>query len=146
MSKADHARITSKKRLQRRKVARPQASRPNPADMDLSALTPEDYLSDWSYDIKTIAGLVDALGGPLAFAEKMDVLPSVVRSWDVSGNIPPGWHLRLLGMAADVGKTISPAVFGFTVAFGHDVVRGLAKLMISKRLTRLAEFRGAAHV
>ena len=64
------------------------------------------------YDIKTAAGLVDALGGEEAVAEEFGVTAQSVRGWEISGHIPNGWHLRLFAMVNALGKTISPTVFG----------------------------------
>jgi len=65
------------------------------------------------HDIRTVTGLVDALGGEDAVAKELGVTPQSVRAWGISGHIPTGWHLRLFAWVCVINKTISPSVFGF---------------------------------
>ena len=68
------------------------------------------------WDVNSIYGLIEALGGAEVLGK---VIPTRdhgnptehVLDWARSGWIPPGLHLRLLGMAAAIGKTIYPPVF-----------------------------------
>ena len=144
---ADHALTTSKTPAQRRTKPKSQvhAAAKLPAQLNINDFEPGIYLEDHVYDIKTVAGLVEALGGEEAIASSMGIASQGVHHWVISGNIQPGWHLRLLGLLADQGRTVSPLVFGFAHDCAFEAARGLAKLMIPKRLSQLAEFRGGAH-
>jgi len=88
---------------------------------------PTRHTSTTHYDIKTVTGLVDALGGEDAVAKEFGVTPQSVRAWGISGHIPPGWHLHLLVKVFALGKTISPAVFCFDT--DDEVAQGLTDLM-----------------
>lgn len=41
------------------------------------------------YDINTASGLIDFLGGEEAVAVKFDTTAQSVRTWEISGHIPP---------------------------------------------------------
>ncbi len=88
---------------------------------------PTRHTSATHYDIKTVTGLIDALGGQDAVAKEFGVTPQSVRAWEINGCIPPGWHLHLLVKMFALGKTISPSVFCFDT--DHEVAQGLTDLM-----------------
>jgi 2-keto-3-deoxy-6-phosphogluconate aldolase len=98
------------------------------------------------FDIETPFGLIEALGGAEALSK---VLPSGgthidpverVLNWargGCHGFISPGLHLRLLGMAAQVGKTVHPGVFGMSEAtIGYDGLIDLARAVDFARHTK----------
>ena len=64
-----------------------------------------------SYDINTVAGLIDAMGGSQAVAGELDLDHGETRRWEVSGCIPAGWHLRLFAKALVLKHSVAPAVF-----------------------------------
>jgi hypothetical protein len=66
-----------------------------------------------SYDITTVAGLVDVLGGERSVAAELDVDAGEPRRWTLTGHIPPGWHLRLFAKILLLKRSVAPAVFGF---------------------------------
>jgi hypothetical protein len=110
MSKAKHALITSERS--------PQSPR-------------GDFLDPQLFDIRTARELIEALGGVAAVAEEYWTLPSRVKDWAVSGDIPPGWHLQMLGESAFHEKTVAPEAFGFTDE--DRPAQGLAKLAAAYR-------------
>jgi hypothetical protein len=89
-----------------------------------------DIESPWlyfcRYDINTVLGLVEALGGAEAVAKDLGVSPTKVADWCITGDIPNGWHLRLLGRACALRKSVSPVTFGLPdndpASFGLAVV------------------------
>ena len=102
-------------------------SKANNALITSERAAPTRYTSTTHYDIKTVTGLVDALGGEDAVAKEFGVTPEAVRGWEISGHIPNGWHLDLLVKVFALGKTISPSVFGFDT--DDEVAQGLTDLM-----------------
>lgn len=79
-----------------------------------------------AYDIKTVAGLVEAVGGEAAIANELGVNVDDVHEWIINGQIPPGWHLRLFGHASALGKSVGPKVFGLHT---DSAAIGLSMLM-----------------
>ena len=59
------------------------------------------------------------LGGSKAVAIEFDLDQGETRRWEVSGHIPPGWHLRLFAKTLLLERTVAPVVFGFP-ADGED--------------------------
>ena len=66
-----------------------------------------------NYDINTVAGLIDVLGGERAVAVDLDVGAGEPHRWAISGHIPPGWHLRLFAKILLLKRSVAPVVFGF---------------------------------
>lgn len=64
-----------------------------------------------TYDVSTIRDLIHHLGGVSAVARWAGMEPSGVSNWEARGQIPPGWHLRLLIRAKREGFTINPELF-----------------------------------
>jgi len=128
MSKAKHALITSGAPL--------QSPRPDFPELSL--------LSRQLYDITTAYGLIQALGGFTAVAERVWTTEARVEQWAVTGSIPTGWHLRAFGEAYFLGKTVAPDVFqmGDWCPGAH----GLARLMWDAKHGREAREEGGAHV
>lgn len=63
--------------------------------------------------ITTIHNLIAELGGPTELAAWAGINPHAVCQWETRGVIPPGWHLRLMIRAKELGFKIDPAsVFG----------------------------------
>lgn len=62
--------------------------------------------------ITSIEALVDELGGNTVLGAALGITPEAVANWKARGNIPTGWHWRLLAMARKRGKRISPSVLG----------------------------------
>lgn len=62
--------------------------------------------------LESIQDVIDALGGPSALADMLDVTQQAVSMWKVRGEIPAGWHYRLHVEALRRGHQIDPAVFG----------------------------------
>ena len=46
---------------------------------------PTRHTSTTHYDVKTVTGLVDALGGEDAVAKEFGVTPQSVKGWEISG-------------------------------------------------------------
>ncbi len=67
-----------------------------------------------SYDIDTIDGLVEALGGPSDLGAALGLSPSAVCNWSLRNFIPPSWHFRLLYELKIRGLTAHPSVFEAT--------------------------------
>ena len=76
------------------------------------------------YDIKTIDGLVDALGGDTVLARDLGISQPAVANWKVRGQIGAGWHMRLYAKIRARGLTIDPNIFGLT----EDEAIGLGPL------------------
>lgn len=88
------------------------------------------------WDAETIYGLVELFGGAEKMGERLWgraklVTPTPpaeqIKDWMRRGFIPPGWHLRLFGMALAMGKTVSPCVFDLRP--DDDASRGLYELI-----------------
>ncbi|WP_353737873.1 helix-turn-helix domain-containing protein, partial [Limosilactobacillus reuteri] len=52
-------------------------------------------------DIETIAELVDVLDGPSALGARFGIGQSAVSMWVHRNEIPPAWHMRLLGLVRE---------------------------------------------
>ena len=61
--------------------------------------------------LKTVDEVIDALGGPTAVGEKLDIGQNAVSMWKTRG-IPPGWHLRIYLRIKHLRLGVSPEVFG----------------------------------
>lgn len=64
--------------------------------------------------IASIDDLISALDGPSSLGERLQITQEAVSNWKVRGEIPAGWHLRLLIELAKRGKRVDPAVFGLS--------------------------------
>lgn len=64
------------------------------------------------HDIQTIHQLIDCLGGDTAVANWLGISQPAVANWKVRGEIPPGWHIRLLARVVSMDLTVDPVVFG----------------------------------
>lgn len=79
------------------------------------------------YDIKTIDDLVDALGGDTALAAELGVSQPAVANWKARGEIPGGWHMRLMAKLVARGLTVDTlSVFGLPDAEALTINRLLA--------------------
>lgn len=96
------------------KRRQPQDDKPKPSPLDLRPSNAP------LWDAETIFGLVELFGGPKAMGERLwgkaqhlssNPPDEQIKGWMRKGFIPPGWHLRLFGMALAMGKTVAPAVF-----------------------------------
>lgn len=63
---------------------------------------------------RDISELIDALGGPTELACWVGLGRTAVVNWRMRGEIPPGWHLRLVAEARRRHITIDPQVFGLS--------------------------------
>lgn len=86
------------------------------------------------WDVLSIFGLIEALGGCDAVAEQLGMFSSGARTprdevtdWMRKGHIPNGWHLRLFGIACARGITVYPQVFD--LGPGTPAARGLYDLV-----------------
>lgn len=77
------------------------------------------------YDINTVAGLIEALGGHNAVTRLLDLDAGDTRRWEVSGDIPIGWHLRVFAHVLLLGRTVAPVVFGYSSE--HDGWNALSR-------------------
>ena len=66
-----------------------------------------------SMQIGTIEELIKAFGGPSELGRQLGITQEAVSMWTGRGEIPSGWHLRLLVDARSRGWEIAPEVFGF---------------------------------
>jgi hypothetical protein len=66
-----------------------------------------------TYDINTVAGLIQAMGGYSAVARDFGITIDEPRRWEILGYIPPGWHLRIYAKMLQAGRTLAPAVFDY---------------------------------
>ncbi len=82
--------------------------------------------ADAFYDVTTVCGLIEALGGIDAVANDCGTSACDVKRWAVRGNIPTGWHLRLFSLVNLTGKSVDPSIFGFEVLDPHW--RGLTQM------------------
>lgn len=64
--------------------------------------------------IATIDALISELGGPKCLGERLEITQEAVSNWKARGEIPAGWHLRLLVEVAKRGKRVDPTVFGLS--------------------------------
>jgi hypothetical protein len=79
------------------------------------------------YDIKSIDALIDALGGDTALASELGVSQPAVANWKARGEIPGGWHMRLMAKLVARGLTVDTlAVFGLPDAEAMIINRVLA--------------------
>lgn len=69
--------------------------------------------------LKTVSEVVDALGGPSVLGDQFSIGQSAVSNWNMRGEIPPGWHLRIYLSIRQMGLDIDPEVFGL------DSLKGL---------------------
>lgn len=105
----------------------------------LVSAPPAPSYSAMHFDIETAFGLLEVFGGFESTAEAYDVAVPGVRHWAVTGNIPTGWHLRMLAHAWSLGKTVDPRVWGFESC--HPAFHSLAELQWLAR--RGAEIGGS---
>jgi hypothetical protein len=66
-----------------------------------------------SYDLNTVAALIHAIGGHSAIAREFGIALDEPRRWELSGHIPPGWHLRVFARVLLLEKTVAPVVLGY---------------------------------
>ncbi len=66
------------------------------------------------YAIRTIGGLIKALGGARRIGEAFGVTIESVEGWARRGCIPGGWHLLLYTIASWRGRTVHPRVFNLS--------------------------------
>lgn len=82
-----------------------------------SPITPCARCHPWpycpTYDINTVAGLIQAMGGYSATAREFGVALDEPRRWELTGRIPPGWHLRVFAKVLLLEQTVAPVVFGY---------------------------------
>jgi hypothetical protein len=67
--------------------------------------------------VRTVAGVIEAMGGVEAMAEWAGVRPDAVEDWIAKSWIDAGWHYRLDRLLAARGFDVDPAVFGVTAAW-----------------------------
>ena len=89
------------------------------------------------YDITTVFGLTEILGGMEATAREYDTPLDRVKEWAISGDIPPGWHLRIFGQVCALGKTIDPIVFVFRE--DDEAASALSRLMMAERALMMGD-------
>ena len=77
------------------------------------------------YDINTIDELVVALGGDTKIGRWLGISQPAVAAWKLRGQIPPGWHVRLLAELTRRGFSVNPEVFGLS----EDDIAPLAGLL-----------------
>ncbi len=65
--------------------------------------------------LKSVSEVVDALGGPSALGARFNIGQSAVSNWNMRGEIPTGWHLRIYLSVKEMGLDIDPEVFGLEV-------------------------------
>ena len=80
---------------------------------------------DVDMQITTIDKLIEAFGGASELGRFLGITQEAVSMWKGRGEIPTGWHLRLLIEARSRGWLIAPEVFGFD---GGDAARYRAAL------------------
>lgn len=62
--------------------------------------------------LKSVPEVVNALGGPSLLGDRFNIGQSAVSNWNMRGEIPPGWHLRIYLEVERLGMEIDPSVFG----------------------------------
>lgn len=62
------------------------------------------------YDVNTIDGLIEALGGPAQLGDALGIGAAAVCNWKARGWIPPSWHLRLLIELRALSLSVDPAL------------------------------------
>jgi hypothetical protein len=68
---------------------------------------------DVAMQIENIDQLIEAFGGASELGRRLAITQEAVSMWRMRGEIPTGWHLRLLIDARSRGWEIAPDVFGF---------------------------------
>lgn len=63
--------------------------------------------------INTIDDLIEAFGGASELGRQLGITQEAISMWRMRGEIPTGWHLRLLIDARSRGWEIAPDVFGY---------------------------------
>lgn len=62
--------------------------------------------------LKTVAEVIEKLGGTSKTAEIFDVGPSAVSNWKRDGRFPARLHYRISRELAARGEAVDPALFG----------------------------------
>jgi len=62
----------------------------------------------------TVTELIEELGGTVAVARRLDVLPSRISNWKADGRFPDSLtlHERLSEICVERGLALDPALFG----------------------------------
>ena len=63
-------------------------------------------------EIRTVEGVIDALGGVRQAANNLGQNPSTVSMWKNRKRIPPEHFLTVYGALEQIGQTVTPEVFG----------------------------------
>lgn len=63
-------------------------------------------------NLKTVADVITAFGGPKELAAWAGVRTSSVSNWKTWGFIPPAWHYRMMIELEHRGFDVAPQVFG----------------------------------
>jgi hypothetical protein len=83
--------------------------------------------------LKTVSEIIDALGGPTVVAGRFNIGQSAVSNWNMRGEIPTGWHLRIYLSIRQMGMDVDPEVFGL------DTLEGLGARQQEARRKRSAQ-------